>query len=111
MRVTLTRQIRPNNRIAGIKAIRSATGLGLRESKEIADAVGGCDPMRGQVEPVARTIAIRPEALAELRCEYELIESRVSEARDALVAAAKTGDDFLLTLAIDALLAAVAAEN
>jgi hypothetical protein len=41
MRVRITGLTKPEKKIQAIKSIRSATGLGLKEAKDIADQVGG----------------------------------------------------------------------
>lgn len=76
--VTITRGITVDNRISCIKAIRLATGLGLRDAKEWSDVVMGHYGPAGQFIPgTANTIkmgsADRAEfllrELAALGCE------------------------------------------
>lgn len=49
MKITLTTALKPDQRIQSIKALRAATGYGLRESKDIVDALCGFAPRPQEV--------------------------------------------------------------
>jgi hypothetical protein len=75
--VTLIRQYDRDRRVAAIKAVRAATGMGLREAKDTCDAVLGLR-MGEPVAPAAQTIAVyedRPDVMSDLRAEFELAEA------------------------------------
>lgn len=78
--VTLIKQHDLARRIAGIKAVRAATGMGLREAKDVCDAVLGFNPGGPSRPPAPVTIAVyddRPDVMRDLRGEFELAEAVV----------------------------------
>lgn len=57
--VTLTGAMQSANRVALIKAVRSVSGLGLKEAKDVCDRLWEGKPQKLNVEPKNRNIAIR----------------------------------------------------
>lgn len=74
--VTLIRQYDRDRRVPAIKAVRAATGMGLRAAKDTCDAVLGLR-MGEPVPPQPQTVEVyedRPDLLADLREHFELGE-------------------------------------
>lgn len=72
--VTLIRQYDQERRIPAIKALRAATGMGLREAKDTCDLVLGIR-YGGPSAPMPQTVAVyedRPDVMDDLREQFEL---------------------------------------
>ena len=80
--VTLIEQRDPERRIQAIKAIRVATGLGLRDSKDIADNLIGFSRAGGRVRiPATQQISVYDDAsIDDLRNEFVVVEAVPSDA-------------------------------
>lgn len=57
--VTLTGAMQSANRVALIKAVRSVTGMGLKEAKDVCDRLWEGKPQKLNVEPKNRNLALR----------------------------------------------------
>ena len=57
--VTLTGAMQSANRVALIKAVRSVSGLGLKEAKDVCDRLCEGKPQKLNVEPKNRNLALR----------------------------------------------------
>ena len=57
--ITLTGAMAASNKIALIKAVRSVTGMGLKEAKDVCDNLWSGKPQKLTVEPKNRNIAMR----------------------------------------------------
>lgn len=57
--VTLTGAMASANRVALIKAVRSVTGMGLKEAKDVCDRLWEGKPQKLNVEPKNRNFALR----------------------------------------------------
>ena len=57
--VTLTGAMASANRVALIKAVRSVTGMGLKEAKDVCDNLWSGKPQKLNVEPKNRNFALR----------------------------------------------------
>lgn len=75
--VTLVQQYDPDRRIHAIKAVRGATGMGLKEAKDACDAVLGINPGGPKRPPAPVTIAVldRPGVMDDLRLHFALVEA------------------------------------
>lgn len=57
--ITLTGAMQSANRITLIKAVRSVSGLGLKEAKDVCDGLWEGKPQKLNVEPKNRNFALR----------------------------------------------------
>lgn len=57
--ITLTGAMASANKIALIKAVRSVSGMGLKEAKDVCDELCSGKPQKLTVEPKNRNIALR----------------------------------------------------
>lgn len=57
--ITLTGAMQSANRVTLIKAVRSVSGLGLKEAKDVCDGLWEGKPQKLNVEPKNRNFALR----------------------------------------------------